>query len=255
VIYFCCDERRRARVRDHGVVFGVDYNGIDFLEVVDTGAQTDDERQRKLFVHFLKDLAPPLTKDNIAIAGGERIRDIKVVSAIVDAGSPPNVLTVTVDKRGDFSTYTLRLVKDGLHAGDENSAPPPAFDLPLSSIDFSFKVECPSDFDCRTDHICAPETTQEADIDYLAKDYNSFRQSMLDRMSVLVPQWQERNAADAGVALVELLAYAGDHLSYQQDVIATEAYLDTARRRVSVRRHALLVDYPMHDGCNARAWV
>src|SRR5262249_753425 len=26
-------------------------------------------------------------------------------------------------------------------------------------------------------------------------------------------------------------------------------------RRVSLRRHALLVDYPMHDGCNARAWV
>jgi hypothetical protein len=24
---------------------------------------------------------------------------------------------------------------------------------------------------------------------------------------------------------------------------------------VSVRRHALLVDYPMHDGCNARAWL
>src|SRR6185369_18064712 len=35
----------------------------------------------------------------------------------------------------------------------------------------------------------------------------------------------------------------------------TEAYLGSARRRVSVRRHARLVDYPMHDGCNARAWV
>ena len=35
----------------------------------------------------------------------------------------------------------------------------------------------------------------------------------------------------------------------------TEAYLDTARRRISVRRHVRLVDYPMHEGCNARAWV
>ena len=50
------------------------------------------------------------------------------------------------------------------------------------------------------------------------------------------------------VALVELLAYAGDQLSYYQDAVATEAYLGTARRRVSVRRHARLVDYPMHDG-------
>ncbi len=58
-----------------------------------------------------------------------------------------------------------------------------------------------------------------------------------------------------GVMLAELLAYAGDNLSYQQDAVATEAYLLTARSRVSLRRHALLVDYRVHDGCNARAWV
>ena len=37
--------------------------------------------------------------------------------------------------------------------------------------------------------------------------------------------------------------------------MANEAYLETARRRVSVRRHARLVDYRMHDGASARAWV
>ena len=52
-----------------------------------------------------------------------------------------------------------------------------------------------------------------------------------------------------------MLAYAADHLSYFQDAVATEAYLDTARRRISVRRHVRLVDYPMHEGVNARAWV
>ena len=60
---------------------------------------------------------------------------------------------------------------------------------------------------------------------------------------------------DIGVALVEVLAYVGDYLSYYQDAVATEAYLDTARQRISVRRHARLVDYRMHEGCNARAWV
>ena len=48
---------------------------------------------------------------------------------------------------------------------------------------------------------------------------------MLDRMAVLAPDWSERNPADLGVALVELLAYVGDSLSYQQDAVATEAYL------------------------------
>ena len=77
---------------------------------------------------------------------------------------------------------------------------------------------------------------------------------MLDRLSLTVPGWTERHVPDLGITLVELLAYEGDRLSYRQDAVATEAYLDTARLR-SVRRHALLVDYPMHDGCAARAWV
>jgi len=98
-------------------------------------------------------------------------------------------------------------------------------------------------------------TAKSAPIDYLAKDYASFRQLMLDRLAALAPDWRERNPADLGIALVELLAYAGDYLSYQQDAVATEAYLGTARRRASVRRHARMVDYAMHDGCNARAWV
>lgn len=248
MIYRCCDERRREIVRNSAT-----FNGIDFLEVRDADAPSQADRQRTLFVHFLKDVTG-ITKDNLVITGGERIRGIAVVK--VDAGPGTDVLTVHVDRPGDFSTYTLHIVKDALHAAAAGGGEPPTgFDAVLSSIDFSFKIECPSDFDCKPSRVCPPEDHPAVEIDYLAKDYNSFRQVMLDRMSVLVPQWQERHAADLGVALVELLAYAGDHLSYRQDVIATEAYLDTARRRTSVRRHARLVDYPMHDGCNARAWV
>src|SRR5262249_28183961 len=61
--------------------------------------------------------------------------------------------------------------------------------------------------------------------------------------------------ADLGIALAELIAYVGDALSYKQDAVATEAYLNTARSRVSLRRHARLVDYHVHDGCNARTWM
>jgi hypothetical protein len=57
------------------------------------------------------------------------------------------------------------------------------------------------------------------------------------------------------MTLIDLLAHTADQIGYQQDAVATEAYLGTARRRVSVRRHVRLVDYPMHDGCNARALV
>src|SRR5690242_7660437 len=47
-------------------------------------------------------------------------------------------------------------------------------------------------------------------IDYLARDYASLRQALLDRLSLTMPGWAERHLPDAGIALVELLAYAGD---------------------------------------------
>jgi hypothetical protein len=263
VRYFCCDERRRSAVSAHPAL-----NGIDFLEVSDNPSDPLDVRQRTLFVHFLKPLVasplgPQLTEQNVRIEGGERIRNIRVTRATIGGlssplssplGSPlagdPRVLVVEVSARGDFSTYTLRLVE-----GLTGFAPPPGFDERLSAIEFSFKVNCASDVDCKPQHVCPEEPLAAPEIDYLAKDYASFRQTILDRMAVLVPEWRERNAAEVGIALVELLAYLGDALSYKQDAVATEAYLGTARRRSSVRRHVRLIDYPMHDGRNARVWV
>jgi hypothetical protein len=246
MIYFCCDERRRNAVAKHDLL-----NGIDFLEVRDDPSLPVDERQRTLFVHFVKALAPDVLDENhVRIEGGERTRGVLVTDATVGTGDEANVLTVQVNKAGDFSIYTLRLV-----ASPTSAVPPDHFDMLLSKVDFTFKVECASDFDCMPEHICPPETLAEPEIDYLAKDYASFRRLMLDRMAMVMPEWRERNPADLGIVLVELLAHVGDHLSYQQDAAATEGYLGTARRRVSVRRHARLVDYFMHDGSNARVWV
>ncbi|GGA88631.1 putative baseplate assembly protein [Puia dinghuensis] len=225
-------------------------NGIDFLEVMDNPGDPYDERQTKLFVYFLKPLtAGSLTVDNILITGGDRIQNIQVTAVTV---AQSQVLSVQVAKAGDFSTYTLQIVQSVEH---EQDAPPTGFDPILSSIDFCFKVACPSDFDCQPACDCAPGPQKAPAINYVAKDYASFRQLMLDRLSLLVPDWTERHAADLGIVLVEMLSYVGDYLSYKQDAIATEAYLHTARRRISVRRHVRLVDYFMHDGCNSRVWV
>jgi hypothetical protein len=247
--YHCCDEGRRELLRNQSVADKL--NGIDYLEVLDSTELPDEERQRTLYVHFTNpfDDAPGptlLTVANVNIEGGDSVRDIVATAVTFDS----DVMTVTVNKPGDFSRYTLRLVTDSSHL-----APPAGIDPFLSSVEFSFKVNCPGEFDCKSVLVCPPHPASQPQIDYLAKDYASFRQLLLDRMALLMPDWRERHAADIGIALVELLAYVGDQLSYQQDAIATEAYLGTARRRVSVRRHARLVDYRMHDGCNSRAWV
>ena len=245
MLYFCCDRTRRDQIQ------GSALNGIDFLEVLDGPQVPLPQRQRTLFVHFINPLGGvALAPANISIEGGVRITAIAVTA--VAAGPQPNVITATVDQPGDFSTYTLRLVDSPSNPGLDLAK---SFDRMFSSVDFSFKVACPSDFDCRPVIACPPTSRDEPDIDYLSKDFNSFRQLMLDRMAVLAPAWRERNPADLGIALVETLAYAADLLSYRQDAIATEAYLDTARRRVSARRHARLVDYSVHEGANARAWV
>lgn len=240
----CKNKHRRVRVLGQNTV-----NGIDYLEV----ASAD---QKTLNVSFLLNLpgqpdevpsgGAALTKNNVRIEGGERVRDIQVQSV----SAADNVLTVVVTDRGDFSNYTLRIV-----ASPTSAAPPPGFDPQLSSVDFSFKVDCPSEFDCQQTAVCPPEKLVEPDINYLAKDYASFRRLILDRLSAIMPAWSERNPADAQIALVEMLAYVGDHLSYFQDAVATEAYLGTARRRISVRRHARSLDYFIHDGTNARVWV
>lgn len=236
---FCCEGQRRIDVANSTTL-----NGIDFLEVVDVGPAF----QQGLRLHFLRAPAPPgIAAANVVIRGGERFTGLFVDRPPVYEG---NVLVLHVDRPGDFSTYTLQLVQ-----ADGSDLPMEGMDPLLSAVRFSFKVDCPSPFDCQAPAACAPVVAPAPDLNYLARDYAGFRQLMLDRLATLVPDWQEKNAADAGVALVEMLAYVGDHLSYHQDAIATEAYLGTARLRTSVRRHARLVDYFMQEGCSARAWV
>ena len=243
--YLCDDDDRRRAVRAAGTI-----NGIDFLEVADAS-------QTVLDVTFLHPLpgeagaipaaAPPLTVENVRITGGVRITPVRVLAV---TQPEPNVLRVTVDQPGDFSPYTLSLV-----AGADVSVPPPGFDPTLSAVAFSFKAACPTDLPCTPVPGGQPLPGEGPVIDYLAKDYDSFRSLMLARLRQLMPGWQDASPADPFIGAVETLAYAADRLSYMQDAAGAEAYLATARSRISVRRHARLVAYTMHNGCNARTFV
>jgi hypothetical protein len=82
-------------------------------------------------------------------------------------------------------------------------------------------------------------------IDYLARDYNSFRQALIDLIPAKLPEWTDRSEADFGIALIELFAYMADILSYYQDRVANEAFLPTAQERRSVINHLRLIGYEM----------
>lgn len=227
--------------------------GVDFVEV---DASDRWARRARLLVHFVpsdegverRALPEAIGPANIRLLGGAGQVEPQIAVHSVEPGAQPNVLVVNLTLGEDHAelddrTFVLELadlpnvdrffgwapfalghaVPDGL-AGTRSDGAPPGARLP--------------------DHV-----------DYLARDYASFRRLMFDRLSVLAPSWTERSPADMGTALVELLAYAADNLSYYQDAVATEAYLGTARRRVSVARHARLVGYHLHEGCNARVWA
>lgn len=241
----CRDDRRRAAVREGQL------NGLDYVEV------SDD--QRRLIVFFLGKAPEGVQPENVVVRGGTRIPGENIRAEEVDVcrqeeADLDDCMEIVVDRPGDFSTYTLCLVSLD-QDGEPTDEPYPGFDPRYMCLEFSFKAACASNLDCKQPIVCPQPERVEPEIDYLAKDYASFRQLILDRLAVIMPDWRERHVPDLGIALVEVLAYVGDYLSYFQDAVATEAYLDTARQRISVRRHARLVDYAMHEGCNARAWV
>jgi len=255
MIYHCCDENRRAAVAAHPTL-----NGIDWLEVLDRDAPEGLPRQRSLLLRLLKPAPAGLGVENLRIEGGERVRRIGIDSVEVAAASAhpefsglpdaERILVIQTDRSGDYSRYRLRLVQ-----GPDSETPPEGFDPRLAGIEFEFKIDCLGDFDCRPRDPCPEPSQTWPDIDYLARDYASLRRMLLDRLARHMPGWRDRSPADLATTLAELIAYVGDLQHYQLDAIGTEAYLRTARRRSSLRRHALLVDYRLGEGCNARAWL
>jgi hypothetical protein len=228
----CDDERRSGVLRDPAHPL----NGIDFVEF-----RREPGNRFVLDVTFLKP-APAAVPADFAVTGGIRVVDLRV-TAVETVATDPLTLRVLVEREGDFSAYVL----ESTH---------PSLDPERSQAVFSFKAACPSEFDCRPRPDCPPPLRDEPALDYLAKDYQSFRRLMVDLVAERNPGWQERLPADLGMTVLELLAYAADYLSYYQDAgPGTEGYLDTCLHRISAARHARLVDYAMGQGRNAATFV
>ncbi|QDH33206.1 baseplate J/gp47 family protein [Porphyrobacter sp. YT40] len=242
------DPRRQARaelLRAAAAVPGATpTNGIIAVEVIEAGGEAVDLRLELVFDAATS--GPARVRDtDIAISGGQRRPTVAVAEGGVTASG--RVLTVRVPRRGDFSLYTLRLERGGV--------PLPGFDPLLSAIPVGFRLQCAQNFDCETPDPADEAPLAQAAIDYLARDYAGFRRLMLDRFAALSSGWRDPGPASAEVTLIEMLAHLADRLAYAQDSVATEATLDTARMRISAKRHARLVDYHMSDGCSARAFV
>jgi hypothetical protein len=222
--------------------------GIDFVYVF--------PNQTKLAVFFhpsstqtAQQILGAITVSQIRIAspsGGERLPVVPLdpalppAFAVIDGRS---VLIVNTAQPGDFSRYRFRLDH-------------PRIDPFFQEVGFSFKANCPSLLDCEPPpHECPDDSIVDFPVNYLARDFWSFRQALLDFASERYPDWQDRSEADFGMMLAEMMSAMGDEFAYIQDRNSREAYLGTASQRRSLRRHTRLVDYHIHDGLGATTWL
>ena len=195
----------------------------------------------------------PATPDEIAPMPALTVGAFQLMAT--DGGPPAAVLEVTRRPPGDVDLLVARLALPGSNSDGKAfrlliGGAPGVVAEGAAAIVVLDHGQAPTPPDPPAE---APVTP--ASINYLAKDYPTILQSLQASLRLMDPSWTDVSPADVGVTLTEVLAYAADNLSYYQDAVATEAYLTTARRRLSVKRHARLMGYGQREGCAARAWV
>ncbi|MDH4581238.1 hypothetical protein E8F20_05030 [Pseudomonas sp. BN415] len=188
---------------------------------------------------------PARARQVFRIRGGARVVAGNASGQVhVSAVAPLDAtrLSLRIEPVGDYSTYRLELVWDAA-----------LIDPFFSAMGFRFRPGCFTN-DCAPPQGGRPQAPNPA-IDYLAKDYDSFRHTLMVAMAERVPGWASTSEADLDQVLIGLFATAADELSDFQDRVMAEAYLATSRKRVSLARHARLVDYHLHEGNQASTWL
>jgi hypothetical protein len=209
-----------------------------------------------LDVEFWNDtsLTPLPPKEAFTVQGAARqragnpARPVQVVQ--VSAGAA-NTLRLKIAPVGDYSTYLLSTTAAGLSS--PANALPLAMDPLLNALPFKFRPGC-FNLNCTpADRVKPPPS--EPEIDYLARDYDSFRHVLIAAMMRRVPGWTTTSEADLDQVLIDLIAADADEQADYHDRVLNERSITTARKRVSLARHARLMDYHVHQGNQAATWL
>ena len=74
-----------------------------------------------------------------------------------------------------------------------------------------------------------PAGREVKDVRYLSKDFDSIKKDLIDYLKRYYPdEYQDFNEASGGMAIIELLAYIGDSMSFYIDRQVNEGFLDRA---------------------------
>ena len=248
-------EQRREALRNAKAVTGLDYIAIEpFSEI-------PNPFQWWLELHFVPKLQMEvdtqtipagITPQKIQISIENQPARMKVLEVQYPARPEARgVLTLIIDAEGESihhetkrsATYLLTILDTPDLDPFFSQAP---FRLPPSQVTELDQVQS----------LNQPATPPDTPaINYLTRDFTEFRTLIINQMAQLMPSWNPASEADMWVMLAEVGAYQADHTAYYQDAVGTEAYLATARKRLSISRLARLTDYRLYEGQNARVWV
>jgi len=248
-------EQRREALRNAKAV-----TGLDYITVQPFTSQANPFKWW-LALHFVpkiqmdvdtQTIPPGITPHKIQItietaSARMKVLAVRYPTRPVEQG----VLTLEIDAEGEAihhdtqrsATYNLTILDTPDLDPFFSEAPfrlPPRETTELDQVQSQTEPATPSD---------------NPTINYLTKDFTEFRTLMVNQMAQLMPSWNPASEADMWVMLAEVGAYQADHTSYYQDAVGTEAYLETARKRLSITRLARLTDYRLYEGQNARVWV
>ena len=199
-------------------------------------------------------LAPLPPREAFRVQGAPRqragnpARPVAVVDVQPGTG---NTLRLKVAPVGDYSTYLLSTTAVGLAMPAD--ALPLAMDPQLDALPFKFRPGC-FNLSCTPSERAEPPPT-EPEIDYLARDYDSFRHVLIAAMMRRVPGWSPTSEADLDQVLIDLIAADADEQADYHDRVLNERSIASARKRVSLARHARLMDYHIHQGNQAGTWL
>lgn len=224
--------------------------GVDFLWV-------NPANHRELAVFFVIEpdaLARPvntaMNEFSATIIGQEDGREIEIdayswVSRVDATGAARLTLTLLAHEDGGFQIYRLQATDTPIDAGDSR------IDRFCDTLEFSFKQGCPSPFDCKPSLACPPSEITDYPIDYLARDFESFRAALSAFATDRYPDWDINTPPDFGAMVAELFAALGDEFAFLQDGLKAEGYIETLQERRSFSQLARLLDFRPDPGQSA----
>ena len=95
-----------------------------------------------------------------------------------------------------------------------------------------------------------------SETDFKSYDFDTIRRTLIDYLQINYPEsYNDYIDSSEFVALIDLIAYVGQSISYRVDLNARENFIDLAERKESVLRLARLISYQPKRNIPASGFV